>query len=259
MKITVLGSGTSQGIPVIACDCAVCTSADPKDNRLRCSILIEYKGENYVIDAGPDFRQQLLREKVKTLRAVIFTHEHKDHMAGLDDVRAFNYIEDRDMEIYCTAEVEAALRREYHYVFSPDRYPGIPQLKINRIHNAPFTLPNGLVLEPVEVMHYQLPVFGFRMGEFAYITDAKTVAEKEVQKLKGVKILIVNALRKEPHLSHFNLDEALDFIEKVNPEKAYLTHISHLFGTHAEIQAMLPANVHVLYDGQVFEVLMSGE
>lgn len=254
MKITVLGSGTSQGIPVIACDCEVCTSADLRDNRLRCSILIDYNGENYVIDTGPDFRQQMLREKVQTLRAVLFTHEHKDHMAGLDDVRAFNFKEDRDMEIYCTPEVEDALHREYHYVFAETRYPGIPQLNINTIGLKPFVLPNGLPVTPVEVMHHQMAVLGFRIGDFAYITDAKTVAASEIKKLIGVKTLIVNALRREPHLSHFNLDEALEFIEQVGPEAAYLTHISHLFGTHEQIERELPPHVRVLFDGQTFDI-----
>lgn len=254
MKITILGSGTSQGIPVIACDCEVCTSTDARDNRLRCSVLIAHKGENYIIDAGPDFRQQMLREKVKSLRAVLFTHEHKDHISGLDDVRAFNFREDRDMEIYCTAEVEEALHREYHYAFTENRYPGIPELHLNRITKAPFALPDGLRVVPVEVMHYKMPVLGFRFGDFAYVTDAKTVEDSETRKLKGVRILIVNALRREPHLSHFNLDEALEFIAKVNPEMAYLTHISHLFGKHADIEKELPANVQVLYDGQTFEV-----
>ena len=254
MKITVLGSGTSQGIPVIACACHVCTSADKRDDRLRCSILIEHEGHNYVIDAGPDFRQQMLRSKVKSLRAILFTHEHKDHVAGLDDVRAFNFIEDRDMEIYCTARVEEALRREYQYAFEEDKYPGIPQLNINRITKEPFVVEGHLYVEPVEVMHYLMPVLGFRFGDFAYVTDAKTVSEIEIAKLKGVKILIVNALRKEPHLSHFNLDEALEFIEAVGAEQAYLTHISHLFGTHEEIERELPAHVRVAYDGQYFEV-----
>jgi len=253
VKITVLGSGTSQGIPVIACDCEVCTSTDSRDNRLRCSILIENNGENHVIDTGPDFRQQMLRAKVQSLRSVIFTHEHKDHIAGLDDVRAFNHKEDRDMEIFCTPEVEEALRREYHYAFAESNYPGIPQLNINSIGLDPFELPDGLQLIPIEVMHYKMSVLGFRIGEFAYVTDAKTVEQSEIEKLKGVKVLIVNALRKEPHLSHFNLDEALDFIQKVGPESAYLTHISHLFGTHEQIEEELPPHVHVAYDGQQFE------
>lgn len=254
MKITILGSGTSQGIPVIACNCPVCTSADPRDNRLRCSILIEYNGENYVIDTGPDFRQQMLRKHVQSLRGVIFTHEHKDHMAGLDDVRAFNFKEGRDMEIYCTTEVEQALRREYQYVFEETRYPGIPQLNINNIGLMPFALPNGLQVIPIDVMHYKMPVLGFRFGDFAYITDAKTIADSEIGKLQGLKVLIVNALRREPHLSHFNEDEALEFIAKVKPEMAYLTHISHLYGMHEEIEKGLPPTVRILFDGQLFEL-----
>lgn len=254
MKITVLGSGTSQGIPVIACDCEVCTSTDSRDNRLRCSVMIEHRGENYVIDAGPDFRQQLLREKVQTLRAVMFTHEHKDHMAGLDDVRAFNFKENRDMEIFCSVEVEEALRREYHYVFAETRYPGIPELNINVIDLKPFVLPGGLPVTPVEVMHYKMPVLAFRIGDFAYVTDAKTIEKKELEKLRGVKLLIVNALRKEPHISHFNLEEALAFIAELKPEKAYLTHISHMLGKHAEVEPELPENVYLAYDGLKLEM-----
>ena len=252
-KVTVLGSGTSQGIPVIACECKVCTSLDVKDNRLRCSVLLSFNGENVAIDAGPDFRQQMLRAKVMTLSAVVFTHEHKDHVAGLDDVRAFNYLEKRDMPVFCDYRVEKALHREYHYVFSENRYPGIPQLLLNRIENKPFEVIKGLVLHPVEVMHYKLPVFGYRVGDFAYITDAKTVVPEEIEKLKGVKTLIVNALRREEHISHFNLDQALAFISEVKPEIAYLTHISHVFGTHEEIEAELPANVRVAYDGLVLD------
>ncbi|MNJ84401.1 Phosphoribosyl 1,2-cyclic phosphodiesterase [compost metagenome] len=248
-SVTVLGSGTSQGVPVIACGCHVCTSQKKEDNRLRCSVLLEIGGRNFVIDAGPDFRQQMLKFQVKTLEAVLFTHEHKDHMAGLDDVRAFNFIEKRDMDIYCSKAVEEALRREYHYAFSDDKYPGIPQLNIINIENKPFNLSGDIPIVPVEVMHYFMPVFGFRIGDFAYITDAKTVSPEEVEKLKGVKVLIINALRKEPHISHFNLEEALAFINEVKPEKAYLTHISHMFGTHEEIEKELPENVFAAYDG----------
>lgn len=250
---TILGSGTSQGIPVIACDCHVCTSQKVEDNRLRCSVLLEIEGKNYVIDAGPDFRQQMLKFQVKNLEAVLFTHEHKDHMAGLDDVRAFNFKESRDMDIYCTKAVEEALRREYHYAFEEDKYPGIPQLNIITIENKPFKLSATIPIVPIEVMHYFMPVLGFRIGDFAYITDAKTVSSKEIEKLKGVKVLIVNALRKEPHISHFNLEEALRFIQEVKPEKAYLTHISHLFGTHQEIESELPENVFAAYDGLKFD------
>lgn len=250
MKITVLGTGTSQGVPMIACDCYVCQSNDKKDKRLRSSIIIHANNDNYVIDAGPDFRQQMLRANVKSLRGVIFTHEHKDHIAGLDDVRAFNFIENRDMDVYCSEHVEAALKREYHYVFSALKYPGVPELNLIRIdNNQSFTLKNELSVVPIKVMHYKMEVFGFRFGDFAYITDAKTVATNEVEKLKGLKVLIINALRKEPHISHFNLEEALAFIELVAPEKAYLTHISHVFGTHKEIEKELPSHVRVAYDG----------
>lgn len=254
MKITILGSGTSQGVPVIACDCEVCHSTDPLDKRLRCSIMISAEEQNFVIDSGPDFRQQMLKYGVKSLRAIIFTHEHKDHLAGMDDVRAFNYREKRDMEIFCTDEVKKALRREFHYVFSNERYPGIPNVNLNRIVNEPFKLPDGPILIPIEVMHYKMPVFGYRIGDFTYITDAKTISDKETEKVKGSKILIVNALHRSEHISHFNLEEALAFIEKIKPEKAYLTHISHLFGQHKEIEASLPENVYVAYDGLEIEI-----
>ncbi len=253
MKITILGSGTSQGVPVIACECAICASTDPLDKRLRASILISDKDQNFVIDTGPDFRQQMLRAQVKSLRAIIYTHEHKDHIAGMDDVRAFNYREERDMEIFCTERVENALKREFHYVFSNDKYPGIPTVQLNRIENKSFQLPDGPMLIPVEVMHYKMPVFGYRINDFTYITDAKTIAPAEIEKVKGTKVLIVNALHRSAHISHFNLEEALAFIALIQPEKAYLTHISHLFGKHHEIEESLPKNVFVAYDGLEIE------
>lgn len=239
---------------MIACDCAVCHSSDALDKRLRSSILISDQTENFVIDTGPDFRQQMLNHSVKSLRAVIYTHEHKDHLAGLDDVRAFNYKEQRDMEVFCTEAVEIALRREFQYIFSNDRYPGIPSIQINRIENKAFELPNGLTLLPIEVLHYKMPVFGYRIGDFTYITDAKTISETEKQKVKGTKILVVNALHRSEHISHFNLDEALAFIAEIKPEKAYLTHISHLFGKHQEIEKELPPNVFLAYDGMTLEI-----
>lgn len=251
-KATILGSGTSQGVPVIACSCHVCTSADKKDNRLRCSVLLETEDGNFVIDSGPDFRQQMLRERVTSLKGILFTHEHKDHVAGLDDVRAFNFKENRDMDVYCTPAVEVALRREFHYVFQENTYPGIPKLNLINFGSNPIRLGEHITVQPVRVWHYKMEVFGFRLGKFAYITDAKSVDEEEVEKLKGVEVLIVNCLRKEEHISHFNLEEALAFIEKVQPEKAFLTHISHMFGTHKEIQQMLPPNVDVAFDGMRF-------
>lgn len=249
MKITILGSGTSQGVPVITCDCDVCMSNDPLDNRLRCSIMISDKDQNFVIDTGPDFRQQMLRHNIKTLRAIVFTHEHKDHVAGMDDVRAFNFREQRDMEVYCSFEVEEALRREFHYVFSNIKYPGVPSVNLHRVENKPFTLPDGPTLIPIEVMHYKMPVLAYRINNFTYITDAKTISEKEKEKVKGTKILVVNCLHKSPHISHFNLEEALAFIAEIKPEKAYLTHISHLFGKHKDIEKGLPENVFLAYDG----------
>jgi phosphoribosyl 1,2-cyclic phosphate phosphodiesterase len=251
-KVRVLGSGTSQGIPMIACDCDVCQSTDPRDRRLRSSILLELNGLNYSIDAGPDFRYQLLREKVKHLEGILFTHEHKDHVAGLDDVRAFNYFSQKPMNIYCSKNVETALHREFHYVFNEKHYPGIPKINLIPIDKNPFNL-DGIKIIPIEVMHYKLPVLGFRIGSFAYITDAKTVAEEEKDKLTNLDILVINALHKFPHISHFNLEEALAFINEIKPKKAYLTHISHLFGRHQEILKELPDHVSLLYDGLSFE------
>lgn len=254
MKVTVLGSGTSQGVPVIACDCKVCSSEDSKDKRLRSSIMITIKDKNYVIDSGPDFRQQMLRERVQSLEAILFTHEHKDHIAGLDDVRAFNFKQKRPVNIYCSKNVEVALKREFHYAFSGDNYPGIPQININLIENKQFEVFSGLKVIPIQVFHYKMPVFGFRIGDFTYITDAKTISDEEINKIKGSKVMIVNALQEKEHISHFNLKEALSFIEKVNPEKAYLTHISHLFGTTDYINSILPKNVFAANDGLFFNV-----
>ena len=254
IKATVLGSGTSQGVPVIACECSVCSSTDPKDNRLRSSLLIESGGKNYIIDTGPDFRQQLLRVDVKHLEAILFTHEHKDHIAGLDDVRAFNYRQGKPMDVFCTERVEVALRREFHYVFSKERYPGIPELKLNRITSEPFHLSDGLTVIPIKVMHYKMPVLGFRIGGLTYITDAKTISDREIDKVRGTDVLIINALHHSHHLSHFNLSEALAFIDEVGPNRAYLTHISHLFGRHSDIERILPPNVYPAFDGLKIEL-----
>lgn len=248
MRITFLGTGTSQGIPVIACSCQVCKSMHPYDKRLRCSLLIEHQGKNIVIDTGPDFRQQMLRENVKHLEAVIFTHEHKDHIAGLDDVRAFNFQSKEAMDIYSTKRVQDALKKEFHYAFSEEKYPGTPVLKLIEIENKIFHIGN-LKFEPIEVLHYKLPVLGFRFNDFTYITDAKIISDNEKEKIKGTKYLVLNALRKSEHISHFNLEQALELIEEIKPEKAYLTHISHLMGEHDEVEATLPDNVQIAYDG----------
>lgn len=253
MKVTFLGTGTSQGVPVIACDCIVCQSSDPKDNRLRSSVMLSFNEKNYVIDTGPDFRQQMLKERVQTLSAVVFTHEHKDHVAGMDDVRAFNFKENRDMQVYCTQEVQHALKREFSYVFNDNPYPGIPKVHVNLITNQPFVV-EDLEFIPIEVLHYKMPVFGYRIGDFTYITDAKTIPKIEIEKIKGTRILVVNALRLTEHISHFNLEQALAFIDEIKPEKAYLTHISHLLGLQKEISKILPENVDIAYDGLTIEV-----
>jgi phosphoribosyl 1,2-cyclic phosphate phosphodiesterase len=254
LMITVLGSGTSQGVPVIACDCSVCQSPDSRDKRLRSALLFQKNKETFCIDTGPDFRQQMLNEQVKSLRGVLFTHEHKDHVAGLDDVRAFNFFEKRPMQIYCSKAVELALKREFQYVFEGPKHAGIPSLEIHTINQLPFELPGNIWVQPIQAMHDKLPVLGFRVGRFCYLTDVKTIAKAERDKLKDLDVLIVNALRKEAHRSHFNLTDALLLIDEVKPKKAFLTHISHMFGTHEEIEKILPPHVKVCYDGMKFEV-----
>ncbi|MFL5762987.1 MAG: MBL fold metallo-hydrolase [Bacteroidia bacterium] len=248
MKITFLGTGTSQGIPIIACPCNVCQSTDPKDKRLRTSIMIEEKGKTFVIDTGPDFRQQMLRENVKQLDAVIFTHEHKDHTAGFDDIRAFNFINKKKMEVYASARVQEAIRREYAYIFSDFKYPGIPEINLHLITGEPFNV-EGVTFEPIEVMHYKLPVLGFRIGDFTYITDANFISDKEKDKIRNSRVLVLNALRREPHISHFTLEQAIAMVRELQPEKAYFTHISHQLGLHAEVQKELPENIEIAYDG----------
>jgi phosphoribosyl 1,2-cyclic phosphate phosphodiesterase len=248
VTITFLGTGTSQGVPVIACNCEVCTSADPRDNRLRTSILIEAEERVIVIDSGPDFRYQMLRAHVQRLDAIVFTHEHKDHIAGLDDIRAFNYKQQAPIDVYADQRVQEALKREFHYIFDDYKYPGIPQLNLHTIRLEPFNI-GGIEFIPIEVMHYKLPVLGFRINDFTYITDAKSVSDEEREKIKGSKILVINALQKQYHISHFTLDEAIAFAEEMGAEKTYLTHISHRLGTHRAISAMLPPNIGLAYDG----------
>lgn len=250
---TFLGTGTSQGVPVIACDCRVCTSINPKNNRLRSSLLVNVDGKNFVIDTGPDFRQQMLVNDVKMIEAVFFTHEHKDHIAGLDDVRAFNYRTKRDMEVYATHQVQEALKREFSYAFSEYKYPGVPQIKLNLLTDDPIDF-NGEQIIPINVMHYKMPVKAFRIGGLTYITDANFIEDKEVAKIEGTEVLVLNALRREPHISHFTLEEALAFIERVQPKRAYLTHISHLLGDHHQVSNELPENVFLAYDGLEIEM-----
>lgn len=249
LKITFLGTGTSQGVPVIACDCEVCLSDDIKDNRLRSSILIETLGKTLVVDTGPDFRQQMLRSGVQNLDAVLYTHKHKDHTAGLDDVRAFNFKHKTPMELFLNEDVENTLKQEFSYVFSGANYPGIPKVNLNTLSSEkPQVNVLGVDVQLINMLHYKLPVFGFRVGDFAYCTDVNYIAQEEKEKLKGLKVLVITALRKEKHISHFSLQESLDLIEELKPEQAYLTHISHLLGKHEQVSKELPSNVSLAYD-----------
>lgn len=253
MRVTFLGTGTSQGVPVIACGCEVCTSADKHDKRLRSSILIEADDKTVAIDSGPDFRYQMLRANVQHLDAIVYTHEHKDHVAGMDDVRAFNFKQQEPMNIYADPRVQAALMREFPYVFAENKYPGIPQVDMHPIGDEGFHI-GSIHFTPIEVMHYKLPVLGFRINNFTYITDAKTVSDQEKEKIKGSKILVINALQKQTHISHFTLDEAIAFAHEIGAETTYFTHISHRLGKHADVMAELPAGIELAYDGLTVEI-----
>jgi phosphoribosyl 1,2-cyclic phosphate phosphodiesterase len=258
VKITLLGTGTSQGVPVIGCKCDVCTSGDVRDNRLRTSILIEVRDVSVVVDTGPDFRVQMLREDVCSLDAIVYTHEHKDHLAGMDDVRAFNQIHNRAMEVWANKDVEKALRRDFFYAFGDTKEGGLPQVNINSLGSKEES--NGFIIKGVEwtllpVKHYNMDVYGFRVGDFAYVTDVNFIPDSTYEKLDGVKVLVISALRKEWHQSHFSLDEVLEVVERVKPEATYLTHLSHLIGKHEDLQAELPEGVFVGWDGCVIENL----
>jgi phosphoribosyl 1,2-cyclic phosphate phosphodiesterase len=253
LKITFLGTGTSQGVPVIACNCAVCLSKNPKDNRLRSSILIESDTTTIIVDTGPDFRYQMLRNHTQKLDAIVFTHPHKDHIAGMDDVRAFNYKQKSAMEVFATEATQESLRREFYYIFSDFKYPGIPLINFNTIALDRFTI-GDITLQPIEVFHYKMPVLGFRVKDFTYITDAKTITDTEFEKIKGTKILVINALQIEKHISHFTLEEAIAFAKKVNAEKTYFTHISHKLGKHKDVSEQLGPNIALSFDGLSFDI-----
>lgn len=247
MKLTFLGTGTSQGIPVVACQCPVCLSNNPKDQRLRASVMIETKTQCLVVDAGPDFRQQMLMHQVRHLNGILLTHEHVDHIFGLDDIRAFNWVQKQPTDIYAEERVQIAIRRIFDYVFANYTYPGIPQMHLHLIENKPFMI-DDLEIVPVRGYHYKLPVFGFRFGKIAYVTDVNRLEDAEIDKLRGLEVLILNALRKEDHISHYSLGHALAVIAEVKPGKAYLTHLSHQMGFHDEVQNELPENVFLAYD-----------
>lgn len=247
MKVTFLGTGTSQGIPVIGSTHPVCLSKNPKDKRLRVSVLIEIDNNTFVIDCGPDFRQQMLRAACTKIDALLFTHEHADHTAGLDDIRPF-FFKQGNIPIYLHKRVLKELEKRFDYIFTTEnKYPGAPSVTAHVINNTPFNI-NGIEVIPIEGKHYKLQVFGFRFKDFAYITDMKTIEVTELEKLQNLEVLVLNALREEAHISHFNLSEALDLISKLKPKRAYLTHISSLLGFHDEVQQKLPENVFLAYD-----------
>jgi len=248
MKITFLGTGTSIGVPVITCDCPVCVSTDLRDKRMRTSVMIEVNGLTFVIDCGPDFRQQMLQQAVTNLDAVIFTHEHRDHIAGLDDVRAFNYVLNKKIDIYGTPQVMEAIRIEFPYIFSESRYFGAPQLTTHLINDKPFTI-MGVEFIPILVLHEKLPVTGFRVGDFTYITDASYISDAELEKVKGSRVIVLNALRNSKHVSHFSVGEAVEILKRLQPEAAFLTHLSHFVGLHEDVNKKLPDFIQLAYDG----------
>lgn len=250
MEITFLGTGTSQGVPVIGCSCAVCRSVDYRDQRLRVSVHLQVQGRSIIIDSGPDFRQQVLREHIHHLDALVFTHEHKDHTAGLDDIRAYNFRQQRDMPVHAEPRVLEQLKREYEYIFAEHKYPGIPQVELHPVlsETEPF-LVEGVSFEPIRALHYKLPVLGFRVENFTYVTDANHLGPEALEQMRGSEVIVLNALRHEKHISHFTLQEAVDILEDLAPRRAYLTHISHQLGRHREVEAQLPDFIRLAYDG----------
>lgn len=253
IKVTFLGTGTSIGVPVVACNCAVCKSEDVRDKRFRTSAMLTINGRNIVIDCGPDFRIQMLKNNVEDIDAIVFTHGHRDHIAGLDDIRAFNYILNKNIDVYGSAAVLEAIRTEFPYIFTETRFFGAPQLVTHCIENKPFMV-NDVKFAPIEVMHNKLSVFGFRIGDFTYITDASYIPVEEMVKMKGTKTLVINALRNSRHVSHFSLEEAVEIVELLKPERTYLTHISHFLGLHEEVERKLPRHIRLGYDNLVIEI-----
>lgn len=251
-KLIFLGTGTSQGVPMIGCDCEICSSSDPRDKRLRASAFVEYEGLKILIDAGPDFRYQMLREGIRHVDAILLTHNHKDHTGGLDDIRAFNYIEKKATQIYCEKYVEDSLRKEYSYAFAENKYPGAPDWEIHLIDEKPFTI-NGVEIIPIRGKHYKLPVLGYRFGKLAYCTDMNHIPEEEFVKLKGLDHFIINCVRRGRHISHFSLEGALEVAAKVGAKNTWLTHLSHQLPKYEELDAELPEGTGPAYDGLILE------
>lgn len=253
MKVTFLGTGTSQGVPMIGCKCEVCTSSDPLNQRLRSAIWVRDEHTSVIIDTGPDFRYQMLRANVEDIDAIVYTHGHKDHVAGLDDIRAYNYWHQKDIFLYANDHTEEIIRREFAYAFGEFKYPGIPQFNLQSITGVPFTI-GTLTFIPIKVMHYKLEVYGYRIGDFTYITDANYIAPEELEKIFGTKVLVLNALRHETHISHFTLNEAIEIAQQVKPMATYFTHISHQLGLHQTVTETLPKAIHLAYDGLTIEI-----
>jgi phosphoribosyl 1,2-cyclic phosphate phosphodiesterase len=248
ITITFLGTGTSGGVPMIGCGCYVCSSENEKDKRFRSSILVESNTTTLVVDTTPDFRTQMLRENVKKLDAVLFTHPHKDHIAGLDDIKAYNFFQNKPMDVYANVITQEGLKREFFYIFADKKYPGVPSVNMHTISDETFIV-GDIPVTPILVYHLQMPVLGFRFGKFTYITDANRIDASEKEKIIGSNTIVINALRKKPHISHFTLQEAIDLVNELKIPNAYFTHISHQLGTHEEINAELPPNMHLAYDG----------
>lgn len=253
LKVTFLGTGTSTGVPVVACNCEVCTSDDARDKRYRTSVMLSKGTSNVIIDCGPDFRIQMLKHKVGDINAVLFTHAHRDHIAGLDDIRAFNFILHKSIDIYGSLPTLDAIKEQFPYIFTPGRYFGAPQLNLHPITNSPFSIDEFNFI-PVQVMHQEMKVFGYRIGDFTYITDANYISPLELEKIRGSKVVVINALRNSRHVSHFSLAESLEILADLKPEKAYLTHISHFLGKYHQVEAKLPEGVHLAYDGLQIEI-----
>ena len=254
MIVTFLGTGTSQGVPVISCKCPVCTSSDKKNHRLRSSVWVQIAGLSIVVDTGPDFRYQMIRSKVDKLDAVVFTHSHKDHIAGLDDIRAYNYFQHQPMDVYASEDTQTALKREFEYIFQNGDYPGIPKINLHSIAGDESFFINGVEIIPIKVMHYNMEVLGFRIKDFTYITDANYIPPQELEKIKGSKAIVLNALRHQEHVSHYTLSEAVQVAREIGAEQTYFTHVSHQLGLHDEVNATLPPGMQLAHDCLAIEL-----